>query len=426
MSGAIKKIYLGPMQKDVWNGAISVQLPSLPSTQQYTLYLLKQALLQFPSEYQSKLVQPTITYINGLSDTTFNLFSNANKASALHFDIAQAILQHGCNHEEKKAVCAMQEVVMDLWETFVAGVNFCPNKNWPAPIIQLDPDITIPIAAEMNEIIMFTFPSGLTKGGLASWPVLIHNTEGDYILKAYPGLLKELQEKVVNVLIKNKFDLNITTYWNQRMNQTICIILSILHIGPSAAIALIGYLRGINKDGNFLRNRGFAKTGSPSDSLKGLLAAYAIRLLPIDNNINWFNSILAEVEKDIKFVIFDSSLVPLKTAMKITYLITQTIIKTPLESLSNKCLQDIYCWNSNDELVVKNLRTILHENNQFIHKLPDDYPASHIVAATILEALESKKEQDISILFEKMLTLLNNAHTSNPKWQPAPIVSGAE
>jgi hypothetical protein len=331
--------------------------------------------------------------------------------------IAQVILQHGNNFEWEKTK-ALQQLACDMWNTFVQTSGVCPTGNCHPPVIVwgegedgpyalYDHDFKVVRLGE-DAVPIISIPRGYLSKGVLGWTILGHES-AHTILEQFPGALKEISrtinENISDYSEKLSHDFRtrggLSHFWSSRVSEIAADVLGILYMGPAAAIGLIASLRG-SEDDNHLSNRSGEE--HPADTLRGLVAAYAVNRLDINPEVKrkWFNYLMKEVKKD-----FDSDEVGMswRTAKICAEIVADTVMDTSI--IDGRSLKQIHCWGNDDERLVD---YYLGEESNKDGNIP--YQSPHIVAAAGISLLfkqslligSSSKTQEI---FNHMIQFLN-------------------
>ncbi|ARJ25315.1 hypothetical protein [Bacillus mycoides] len=387
---------------------------------------------KLPSIYNDAVYKPFIKSLDELGQEGFIniLMSDSERVreAGLILDIAQAILQHGEGYNPQ-ATDSFQELVSDLYDGFLslgdrAGIK-PPDLSVIAPLIKWgNPEFgpyTWPIDATSIlglEVAIVSLPPVNAKKGLLAWSSIGHEVGGHDILHADIGLLAELAESVRTDLNEQNLGHGLSEYWASRIDETASDILGVLNLGPAAAIGLVGYFRGLNAaftGEEILRNHGSGDDPHPADILRGYLGAYAVGLLEFDQAKEWEKVIESEVDKDLSEIQLDGVIVNIKKAKESAKLVASTIMKKKLISLENHSLNQIQNWRNKDEVIVAHIRPLLTTLGSMSEEYKSGIYAAHVVAAAVTEALSN---DDINLIFERMITLLKVMHDSNPSWGP--------
>lgn len=386
------------------------------------------ARLKMPPLYRETFVDPFIAILDDLGPAGLAtiLVNNPNLALLL-MDCAHAILQNAEGFEPR-ATDGFQEVVSDLYDGFLGaedrvGVN-PPDVGTIPPLVKWgNPDFgpyTWPGDATFNLGIgagVVSLPPANARAGLLAWSALGHETGGHDILHADTGLEGELTNAVRSALapLGNIW----ASYWGDRIDESASDVLGILNMGPTAAIGLVGYFRGLNAafaGDPRLRNTGPANDFHPADILRGYLGAETVRLLSFDGAAAWADLIAAETDKDLGTIRLLGQVVDTDEAKRSCQIVAETLATTRVQSLENHSLIDIQDWRNLDEEKVATVREALTT----VANLPDDTGspiyAAHIVAAAVTGALAPGA--DVPMIFERMLVLLKRMHDQNPAWGP--------
>jgi len=277
---------------------------------------LQAARSKMPPLYREAAFTPFVQTLDEIGESGFNhiLITDPmhERAAGLMLDIAQAILQRGEGFEPK-ASAAFQEVVSDLYDGFLSVEDRSgvapPDEEVIPPLVKFgNPEsgpYTWPVDTTKNfglQVGIVNLPPANARRGLLAWPALGHETAGHDILHADTGLLREVSDLVRSVLLQDNNTRDLAPYWAARIDETASDVLGILNMGPSPAIGLIGFFRGLNAaftGSATLRNTGPSNDPHPADIVRGFLAAATVRQLEFSQASAWADAVEAETEKDI-------------------------------------------------------------------------------------------------------------------------------
>ncbi|WP_241846077.1 hypothetical protein [Bacillus thuringiensis] len=386
---------------------------------------------KLPSLYQKAVFEPFMQKLNHIGQDGFNdILLRSDGTSQVMFDIIQAILQYGEGYN-KKATRAFQEVVSDIYDGFLSNEDRTgvkrPDKSVIPPLVKWgNPDFgpyTIPVDGTSEAFGLQTgivnLPPVNARRGVLAWGALGHETGGHDILHADTGLLKELSTSVFKELNNQNLNDGLPKYWASRIDETASDVLGILNMGPAAGIGLIGYFRGLRAASTGepeLSNDGPTKDPHPADILRGYLAASTVKLLSFDGAKNWADVITSETDKDLKEIILAGTQVSAEDARKSAEIVASVIAKSRLQVLGGHALSEIQNWKNTDEAIVQQLRSNLSVVNPLPNNFESSVFATHVVAASVVEALSSNG--NLPVIFDRMLSMLNILHDANPSWGP--------
>ncbi len=394
---------------------------------------LEAAREKLPPLYRQEVFEPYVRKLDELGPFEFmrillkDPFQNG--LAGLMLDIAHAIIQNGEGYEER-ATDGFQEVVSDLYDGFLSaedrrGVK-PPDRGVIAPLVKWgNPDsgpYTWPVSAtEIFDVgaAIVSLPPANARSGLLAWAVLGHETAGHDILHADTGLRAEIGQEVFQELTNEKLPSLFPRYWADRIDETASDVLGILNMGPSAAIGLVGYFRGLRAafaGVPKLSNVGSAEGVHPADILRGFLGASTVRLLCFDGAQDAAKAIDQEVAKDVGNIVLEDLPVSEADARKSAEVVARTIVQSRMESLENRALGEIQNWRNQDEAIVAELRAVLRSANALPDHFAEGIYAAHAVAAAVTAALA--KGGDIPLLFRRLLAVLKSMHDGNPSWGP--------
>jgi len=388
---------------------------------------------KLPPLYRTTAADPFIAAIDDLGAAKFAQMlatdPKRERTAGMMLDIAQAILQNGEGYEAK-ATDAFQEVISDLYDGFLSaedrrGVKE-PDYEKIAPLVKWgNPGFgpyTWPVDATKSfglGVGIVNLPPANARRGLCAYAALGHETGGHDILHADDGLLRELGQRVRAALVAAKLGADLAAYWSSRIDESASDVLGVLNLGPSAAVGLIAYFRGIRAafgDGPALASEGAAADPHPADIVRGWLAAETVRLLEFGDATAWAEAITKETDKDAGTIRLAGQRVTLARAKRSAAIVARTIATDRLAALDDHALAEIQNWRDSDELLVSKLAPSLTKRSS----LPPDYAggtyAAHVVAAAVTAALG--KAAVIPAIFDRMLDVLKVMHDANPSWGP--------
>ncbi|KIC74354.1 hypothetical protein [Candidatus Protochlamydia amoebophila] len=308
-------------------------------------------------------------------------------------NIAQIILQHSSSFQWKKT-CALQLMVCDMWNTFVASSSFCTASHCLPPIAKwaedeidhwalfkhsIKKERAISINGLEDSIPIVSFPLSYSSKGILSWLVLARET-AHTILETNPKAKKILSNAIKKDIYQaleyypEDIKKNWANYWGNRFSEIGADVMAILYMGPAAAIGLIAFLRSHRPD-QTLSNNIDLNDSHLAGTLRGLLVAHAVSYLNISvfAKTCWVNYLLHEVEKNFDKTNWEFANICARQVAK-------TIMHTPISG--NQSLKDIKCWSNEDENLVAYYLDGTSLNKEFIH-----YKAPHIIASANLHLL---------------------------------------
>jgi hypothetical protein len=344
-------------------------------------------------------------------------------------DMAHAILQRAEQYEPQ-STDAFQQVVDDLYDGFLSAEDRLgvdpPDEGVTPPLVKWGRPDFGPYVWVVDATSVFgarapvtNLPPANARKGLFAWAALGHEAAGHAILHADTGLHNDLAQAVRNNVKSMKDSLadHLANYWADRIDETASDVMGILNMGPSAAIGLVIYFRGLNKafTGNaILRNNGPTTDTHPADIVRGYLAAETVALLPFSQSGAWSNLIVSETDKDVQSIVLAGRQVSQNVARQSARLVAEVIVNHKAESLENHSLGDIQTWRDRDEETVDIVRQVLTTAGDLPQGAPTRIFAAHVVAGAIMSALADGN--DIPLIFDRMINLLAEMHAQNPVW----------
>jgi hypothetical protein len=390
----------------------------------------------FPLSYCAVAFDPFSQALKQMGRTAFDTILRKDpkreRLAGLLFDIAQTILQRGEGYNTRQTD-AFQEVISDLYDGFLSAED---RHHIKKPDYEVIPPLvkwgnpgsgpyTWPVGATRSfglETATVNLPPSHGKKCLFGWAALGHETGGHDILGADKGLEDELAQQVGSGVKEKKLGQGLAEYWMQRIGETASDILGILNIGPAAALGMIGYFRGWNDAfGNGTKLSNEDDGTHPCDIIRGYLAASAIRLLTFDGAAQWADCIEAEVRKDTPASItLAETNTSFLVARRSAAVAAAVLINGKMDCLEGHALGEIQNWHNEDEKIVVQLQEILTKNDPLPEEFASGMYAAHVVAAATVAG--AKKNANVTMIFDRMLTVLQTMHKANPAWSQTTVV----
>jgi hypothetical protein len=354
-------------------------------------------------------------------------------------DLAGAVLHNACE-AIKEPTYAFQEVVCDLYDGFLSeedrvGVKRPDLQQIPALVKWGKPGespYTWNIRADTGPARTFdvattivSLPPAHMRIGLFGWAMLPHETCGHNIISADNGLENELTNVVVDAVKKANFQQDLERYWNQqRIVEAAADVLGILNMGPAAAVGLIGYLRGFNKNLK-LDNHCYEDDPHPADILRGYLAAETTRLLTFDGAARWGTALFAEVEKDFGEMSLGGRQVGKDEAMRSAQIVAETLVHAKWPALEDHALSEIQNWKNEDQQIADSIgKDLVNPGSPTSYVYSREYYAAHAVAGAVTQAVAGKA--CVKTIFDGMVKVLKQMHDRNPQWGSQSVVRRVE
>ncbi|CAF24648.1 hypothetical protein [Candidatus Protochlamydia amoebophila] len=414
---------------------IPVALPNIDGKRSF-FHAIQERHCNLEGSYNGDFWEPAINHLKSFEDWEFMLINNppgykeylksigydddnARKQARVYenaHDIAQIILQHSDSFEWEKT-CALQQMVCDMWNTFVESTEFCTTSHCLPPIAKWAVDEMGPWSLSQHcvkkedrislrginhPVPIVSFPLHYSSKGILSWPVLAHeiahtiletNSKAKIILS---DAIKEGLEFDLSLYPKEIKDFWVE-YWGSRLSEIGADVMAVLYMGPAAALSLIAYLKAHR--GQVLSNEIILKDPHPADTLRGLLVAHAVSFLNISDpaKATWVNYLLHEVQKDFDKLDWELANI---CARRVAYIVMHTPI------IDGKSLKDIKCWDNEDESLISYYLDGRNVQDELIH-----YRAPHIIASANLYLLMDVQLQDsndvrIDRIFKQMINNL--------------------
>lgn len=419
---------LGEAIEDAQAGALDFDSgPSEPADFFSLMGRLNAARDNVPPIYRQAIVDPFIATLQSLGQSGFNRILDSDPQrrtlAGLMLDIAQSILQQGESFEVR-ATDALQEVVSDLFDGFLSagrrrGVK-PPDHSVIAPLVKWGSPRTGPYTWPIDAASRFGLDTGVVsmppanlKRGILAWAAAGHEVGHD-ILHADDGLLSELSSTVQKALDDENVGDFLPSYWANRIDETASDVLGVLNLGPSAAIGLIGYFRGLRAaSGGAPKLGNEGGTGPhPADILRGFLGAAAVRHLSFDAAAAWADLILEETIEDVTSIRLVGQSITRAQAKKSAEVVAEVLVSTPMTTLDGHALCEIKNWTNSDESKVSALRETLTTSEPIPTMQGGGFCAAHALAAGVTSTLAGIKP--LPSIFDRMLSVLQAMHHDNP------------
>lgn len=321
---------------------------------------------------------------------------------------------------------AVQELVSDLFMKYVNAsqqstsqigykylmpplVNWCSHVEVPSFISSMQNGKEFCLHASLIDVPFF-----ISQGGIAAW-ILAYEGLGYEILNSREGLIQEITTLIENIIHntgsteKNKSDFQ--SYFKNHIKKFISDILSTLHLGPAAPVALLTYSK-------CLYQKDVEKKQNPyQDQLVRLFGMIeVIRSMNYKPREKWATAIENEILQEWASINDHSMNETLDWVRPLLKKLITEMMTTPLENLQGSSLKDTYAWNDEEEKRAHYFRKIFKEDEAHLPiQYQPIYKSNHVVAAAILEAFE--EGADLNKLFRFMLSSLRTMHLANPFWR---------
>lgn len=380
-----------------------------------------------PSQYTAHLWDPARQYLWSSDSALFNPFlispmgdfASPDRQSTIKLarDVSQAVLQHSNNFAWNQTA-PLQQLACDMWNTFVSSSGHCSTDHCLPPIViwgNEDGEFARPkhpVRSLLgNAVPIVSFNAAFMNEGILAWPVMMHET-AHTILESGNGLTPALN-RAVNDALTQRFNHAMVHYWTgnrkgavEKIGETAADVLSVLYMGPMAAVSLLARLRSVRSEGK-LSSKAPNDDPHPADVLRILVLAYVVRELKIDKSNYWFNFLIQEVKKD-----FNSRILGMKweDALDSAKCVARTIMHT--EVVGSQSFKQVRCWNNSDEAIVETCMRTMDQDVSIV-----DAKAPHYVAAANLHLLSGRRlicadDVRISHIFQKMLGNIKAASNS--------------
>lgn len=407
-----------------------LSLPAIPSSKRELAEKIESMRCNLPAAYAADFWGPAKEYLNGLQEIelTYARFSSEelkqkypscdqnflNRCARIR-DFTQVVLQHSTNFQWDETR-ALQQFACDMWNTFVTASGYCSTGHCLSPLVKWGDSKSGPWALSQhhlnslqlngNAVPIVSFPLEYSQKGILAWIVLGHEMSHT-ILESGMKLSKPLSDAVWDDLTSpyTKINDKWANYWTDRVSEAAADVMSVLYMGPVAAIGLMIYLRSMRSDNKLANN--IEGKDHPADTLRALVVAHVVKELGLQDSDGWFDYLQKQIRRD-----FDSQKIGL-TFKKASYqasCVAKVIMTAPI--VQGRSLMDIRCWNKTDEMHVRaymrdgaNLDQSLFDTRQF--RTP------HLVAAANLRLLLKENlssldaNQRISSVFQQMIQRMN-------------------
>jgi hypothetical protein len=310
------------MKEKVHNMAFEqIQGGDLKDLQQRIYNIIRDPLT--PDGYKESLIKP---FYEKLASIPSYQFAKALVQDEMIQRIAQAILQNFDTSVQSQPIAmtttmALRELISDLYQTFLkrkcsSGVaEGCKKISSPVPNWLADeegglstygsPRVDLKIGMSIVNV-----PKRYSTQSAIAWGCLGHEVVGhDILMGAYPRLIPEIKQKINSALVRAGLS-GVSACWNDWLEEAVPDIMGFLHLGPSAAFSLIGFLRSVNSEATYnefkLSPYGHLDDPHPVDLVRGFLMVATAQKLAQLNDFEeakeYTNALIAEVNKDAEGV----------------------------------------------------------------------------------------------------------------------------
>ncbi|MBA2368075.1 MAG: hypothetical protein H0V82_03520 [Candidatus Protochlamydia sp.] len=306
-----------------------------------------------------------------------------------------------------------QAIINSIYEQLPIKNHKCPigmwKKNAKGPCTLTPTNLEGYFSNQEGAIGIVCLPQEYRYGGISAWSSLWHEVAGHNFLQSIPGLIQEIENKIKDQETYSPFG----NYWSlsKRVEEVASDVMATLTAGPSFALASLVYFRGASQEDSSKLFQSDESNCHPIPALRIFVMTEVIKLLKLDANDNWRNSLEAEIQKDLattdKFTItnkFGPGLtIPKDEAITTTKKIANIVATTSFSKFNNQSLfeslsKSNFCWNQKDESLMKSYKPIF--SSKKINVKTKDLQARHIVAATVMASCE--KDANIKMIFNKM------------------------
>jgi hypothetical protein len=467
----IELLHMNLTELKDFDSLIEKTLPIIKSEEDFkniNYFNTKQKLLSYI--YEGYTVLPLVyhkTFLDPLKDIATNYYEELTgyikrypEANAGPFrEWLDSIYQHKSGYL-RKYTRAFEESIADLYDGFLSmeeRINikppdyekFSPLVRWggrdagPYTYPATGP-FTFPDTPEMNMSVV-SMPPAYAKN-IALWSAIGHETGGHDVLHADEGLLNELEDVVVEQIMKddklkghqvkyNGRQLSLAEfgarYWKYTMDETASDVCGLLNLGPAAGIGLAVLLISIIEKRTGKRN--LVSSGPISDvhpihAVRVLLAADVIRNIPdLDASAasSWSDALERIVDKYIddknQFGLYTQTESGRRTNAEIPYdgmretvkIVAKTLAFTPLTSLEGHSLSEINTWANSDEIIALRIANELLDKKEpsiISRKYEDTIYAAHIISGAVIALANSS---DLQTTTDLAIDALNKMYDTN-------------
>lgn len=322
---------------------------------------------------------------------------------------------------------ALQELVSDLFMKYInpsqQSASQIGYKYLMPPLVSWCNKIEKPFfrAAMQNgkdfifHASLIDLPYSISQGGIAAW-ILAYEGLGYEILNSREGLIQEISTLAENTIHNtgstetNKS--HFQSYFNSHTKKFISDILSVLHLGPSAPVALLAYSKFL-----YQKNDQDSKNSYQDQLIRLFGTLEVLRSMNYKPREKWATAIENEILKEWTSIDSSSMHETLDWVRPLLSHLINKLTTSPLETLHGCSLKDIYAWNDEEETRAHYFRKIFKQDEAHLPvQYQPIYKSNHVVAAAILEAFE--EGADLSKLFRLMISSLRIMHLANPFWRP--------
>ncbi len=286
-------------------------------------------------------------------------------------DVFQAIYQHSYNFKWKKTL-PLQQLVCDMWNTFVDTSRICTTTHCLPPIVKWGTEKQGSYAwsnhkicaARQDSVPIISFSTKCMKTGFI-WPDMMHETA--HTILESGRRLSPILTRAVRSELRRIFDTRtlggqaMVNYWTggkgrekNKIEEVGADVMSVLYMGPLAAVGALAAFRD-NPTGKLSSSRAVDAV-HPASVLRIMILAIVVDELSIarKERKQWYNFLMDEVKKDYN----DKSLnMSWKNALKSVECVALTVMNTSV--IDERSLRDIRCWNRIDERIVDDLMSEL-------------------------------------------------------------------
>lgn len=409
-----------------------------------------------PSTFRQEVFEPFYEALSGLDAAV-----SANEPEE---DAFQQLLQRGRTDHRWPMLCgitealieraqpsntatrAFQAMVADLYDGFAiatAKTMSIELRQLSVPLVKWGSG---PHTITFQQSRQFGFPCsvvgmplGFATGGVLAWTALGHETVGHDILATFPGLLDQLRTEIGRKLAE-RFrgkDEWVVEFLSSRVEEVASDVLSILNMGPTAALGMLGFFRGASN----AQNKGPRLLAATDEHhAPGLWSAMiwsaAIAQLDFRQKAAWAETVDRLAARDMKgqdalviTVWRDNK--PFRAYPPLAFVDAREAAAIIAESVAqcrvgdDQPLGTLQNWTDWDEHVVELLQPYLTSEDPVPAWMKSSTYAAHIVAAGVVASLRgdvsgpgSQSRRWIDTIFSRMIALLTRIHHGSSQWGP--------
>ena len=417
------------------------------------LRLIQPAL---PSSCRTELLEPFFEALSRLD--------GVGPADKPEEDAFQQLLQRGLSDDQWRILCgiaealleraqpsntatrAFQAMVADLYDGFAIATARRESDTLRQLNVPLVKWGSGPHTITLRQATQFAFPCsvvgmplGFASGGVLAWTALGHETVGHDILAASPGLLDQLSMEIRRRL-EERFqgdDAWVVEFLTNRVEEVASDVLSILNMGPTAALGMLGYFRGASAaEGKESRLLADTDDHHTPGLWSAMIWSAAITQLDFVQKAAWSEAVERIASRDLQgqetLVIAlwqnrqrvrEYPPLAISRAREAADIIAEGVAHCRVGD--DQPLRSIQNWTDWDEHVVDVLQPYLTSQEPVPAWMKSAIYAAHVVAAAVVVSLSgdvsgpgSQSRPWIDTIFSRMVELLTRIHHGSCEWGP--------